>query len=45
LPPNFQVPAGTTIVITITSTNDQLPPTGVCSFVLTVVFDFHPNTD
>jgi hypothetical protein len=30
LPPNFQVPAGTTIVITITSTPNQSPPTGVC---------------
>ena len=30
LPPNFRVPEGTTIVITITSTTNQLPPTGVC---------------
>jgi hypothetical protein len=30
VPPNFQVPTGTTIVITITSTTDKLNPTGVC---------------
>jgi len=29
LPPNFEVPEGTTIVITITSTDDDQPPTGV----------------
>jgi hypothetical protein len=30
LPPIFRIPEGTTIVITITSTINQLPPTGVC---------------
>ena len=30
LPPNFQVPQGTTVVITITSTKDEKNPTGVC---------------
>ena len=30
LPPNFQVPAGTVIAITITSTDDQSPPRDVC---------------
>jgi hypothetical protein len=30
LPPNFQVPQGTTIVITITSTNDSNNPHDVC---------------
>jgi len=29
LPPNFEVPEGTTVVITITSTDDDQPPTGV----------------
>ena len=29
LPPNFDVPEGTTVVITITSTDDDQPPTGV----------------
>jgi hypothetical protein len=30
LPPNFRVPENTTVVITITSTDDNKPPTGVC---------------
>jgi hypothetical protein len=30
LPPNFQVPRGTVIAITITSTDDQSPPRDVC---------------
>jgi hypothetical protein len=30
LPPNFEVPEGTKVVITITSTDDNKPPTGVC---------------
>lgn len=30
LPPNFQVPSGTTVVITITSTVDQSNPQNVC---------------
>lgn len=36
LPPNFQVPQKTTIVITIISTNDNSPPTGVCILSLFV---------
>lgn len=35
LPPNFRVPAGTTVMIIITSTTDSLNPTGVC---LTCIF-------
>lgn len=31
LPPNFQVPSGTTVIITITSTNDQTTPQNVCT--------------
>jgi hypothetical protein len=31
LPPNFEVPEGTKVVITITSTDDNKPPTGVCT--------------
>lgn len=31
LPPNFQVPPGTVIAITITSTNDQSTPRDVCT--------------
>jgi hypothetical protein len=30
LPPNFYLPAGTIVIINITSTQDQLPATGVC---------------
>jgi hypothetical protein len=30
LPSNFEVPEGTKVVITITSTDDNKPPTGVC---------------
>jgi hypothetical protein len=32
LPPNFQIPQNTTIIITVTSTKDDLPATGVCYF-------------
>ena len=35
LPPNFEVPEGTIVVITITSTDDDQPPTGV---------SFHSNS-
>jgi hypothetical protein len=31
LPPNFQVPQGTIMIITITVTTSQLPATGVCN--------------
>lgn len=34
LPTNFRVPTGTIIVITITSTNDDSNPTGVCILFL-----------
>ena len=34
LPPNFEVPENTTVVITITSTTNGSPATGVCIFVL-----------
>jgi hypothetical protein len=30
LPPNFQVPENTTVIINITSTQQNAPPTGVC---------------
>jgi hypothetical protein len=30
LPPNFYLPNGTIVIINITSTQDQLPATGVC---------------
>jgi hypothetical protein len=30
LPPNFQVPENTIVIINITSTEDNTPPTGVC---------------
>jgi hypothetical protein len=38
LPPNFQVPADTTVIIIITSTIDHHPPTGVRITLVLVVF-------
>jgi len=37
LPPNFEVPENTIVVITITSTTDDLPATGVCTTLLIIV--------
>jgi hypothetical protein len=34
LPPNFQVPANTIVIINITSTEGNAPPTGVCTAFL-----------
>ena len=38
LPANFQVPAGTIIIITIISTTDQQNPTGVCNMIFYSIF-------
>ena len=38
LPPNFDVPAKTTVMIMITSTTDGLYPTGVCDDFLSLFF-------
>ena len=40
LPSNFRVPEGTIVVINVTSTTDQKPPSDVCivSFVFTVFY-------
>jgi hypothetical protein len=38
LPPNFQVPNGTTVVLNIKSTTDDSPPTGVCSIFILKFF-------
>jgi hypothetical protein len=44
LPPNFEVPEDTKLVITITSTDDNKPPTGVCSSLFIAHFRMHtPN--
>jgi hypothetical protein len=40
LPPNFQVPNGTIVIMNIKSTTDNLPPTGVCIVFLFVVAFF-----
>lgn len=39
LPTNFQVPEGTTIVITIISTKDQSPPENVCITIKCMFFE------
>lgn len=46
LPTNFQVPAGTIVVLTITSTKDQSPPENVSTiefFLFEILFHPHPH--
>lgn len=43
LPTNFQVPEGTTVVITITSTKDQSPPENVCTIKCVFFEIFSPS--